>query len=154
MIRVVVAFGFPLGDVGRSIGAEIALHDGTGRLEGTETLTWTFADGDANDRQPREREVDRVVARTYADRALREAVDLNRRGEWDTARALLRSVSRRIHSYAGEDPVLRGIVAELEREAEAWARQRTEYDRKTRDFESVAFLRSRGPAGAAERRVR
>jgi Mg-chelatase subunit ChlD len=154
VVRVVVAFEFPLGEVGRSIGAEIALHDETGRLEGTETLTWTFADGDANDRQPREREVDRVVARTYADRALREAVDLNRQGRWEEARTLLRSVARRIHAYAGDDPVLRGIVAELERESEAWARQRTEYDRKERDFASVAFLRSRGPAGAAERRPR
>jgi hypothetical protein len=96
--------------------------------------------------------VDRLVARMYADRALREAVDLNRRGEWTAARELLRRVARRVRSYAGDDPVLRGIVDELERESEAWARAREEVDRKTVYAAASYSLNSRNFLGAAERR--
>jgi Ca-activated chloride channel family protein len=154
LVRVVVALEFPLGQIGQNIAAQVALGDVGGQIEGSETLTWTFADGQANDRQPRDRDVDRLVARTYADRALRDAVDVNRRGEWAAAREMLLSVARRIRTYAGEDPVLLGIVAELEREADAWARERSEFDRKARFMESVSFLRTRNVVtGAAERRA-
>jgi Ca-activated chloride channel family protein len=151
-VRFILALGFPLGDVGREVGVELALADRGGRLAGSATLTWTFADGAANDHQSRDREVDRVVARTYADRALRDAVDLNRRGEWDEARSTLRGVARRVKAYAGSDEVLRGIVAELEREAEAWSVQRVEYDRKVMYSQSVYALKSRAVSGAAMRR--
>ena len=151
-VRFVLALGLPLGEVGRDVGVELAVADRGGRLGGSMTLTWTFADGAANDHQPRDREVDRVVARTYADRALRDAVDLNRRGEWDEARATLRAVARRVRAYAGSDEVLRGIVAELEREAEAWAVRRVEYDRKAQYSQSVFALKSRDVSGAARRR--
>ncbi len=151
-VRFVLALGFPLGEVGRDVGVELAVADRGGRLGGSTTLTWTFADGAANDHQPRDREVDRVVARTYADRALRDAVDLNRRGAWDQARATLRAVAKRVNAYAGSDEVLRGIVAELEREAEAWAVQRMEYDRKVQYSQSAYLLKSRDISGAARRR--
>ena len=151
-VRIVIKIEFPLGEPGRDIGVEFSLRDELGRLDASTTLTWTFAPGDANDRQPRDREVDRVVARAYADRALRDAVDLNRRGEWDQARDLLRRVARRIRTYAGDDHVLRDIVHELERESEAWAMQRTELDRK-QTFAAAAYaLKSRAPMGQAERR--
>ena len=151
-VRLVLALGFPLGDVGRDVGVELALADRSGRLAGSATLTWTFDHGTANDHQPRDREVDRVVARTYADRALRDAVDLNRRGAWDEARATLRAVARRIRAYAGSDEVQRGIAAELEREAEAWAVQRMESERKVQYSQSAYALKSRGFSGAAMRR--
>jgi Ca-activated chloride channel family protein len=152
VVRMVVALGFPLGEPGREASVEFELRDHTERLSGSAALNWTFADDGDNDRQPRDRDVDRVVARTYADRALRDAVDLNRRGEWEPARAMLRSVARRVRSYAGDDPVLLGIVAELEREAEAWARPRLEEERKVRYAASAYALRSRSQFGAAERR--
>ncbi len=95
VVRFILVLGFPLGEAGRDVGVEMAVADRGGRLAGSATLTWTFADGEANDRQPRDREVDRAVARTYADRALRDAVDLNRRGAWDEARAALRAVAKR-----------------------------------------------------------
>jgi Ca-activated chloride channel homolog len=152
VVRFVLVLGFPLGEAGREVGVELVIADRGGRLAGSATLTWTFADGEANDRQPRDREVDRVVARTYADRALRDAVDLNRRGAWDEARAALRAVARRVSSYAGSDEVLRGIVAELEREAEAWAHQRMEVERKVQYSSSHYALKSREISGAAMRR--
>ena len=152
VVRLVVALGFPIGQPGEEVAVDFRLRDQTERLSGAATLTWSFADDTANDGQSRTGEVDRVVARTYADRALRDAVDLNRRGEWDAARTMLRSVARRIRSYAGDDPILLGIVAELERESEAWARPRPEEDRKVRYAVSAYALRSRSQLGAAERR--
>lgn len=151
-VRFVLALGFPLGDAGRDVGVELSIADRGDRLAGSQTLTWTFADGDANDHQPRDRDVDRVVARTYADRALRDAVDLNRRGEWDRARETLTAIARRVRSYAGSDEVLRGIVAELEREAEAWSVHRMEMERKVQYSQSVYALKSRAISGAAMRR--
>lgn len=154
VVRVVVRLGFPLGEPGREVGVVVAARDSDGRLDGSTTLTWKFADDEANDSQERDRVVDRAVARTYADRALRDAVGLNRDGQWDAARALLRSVARRVASYAGSDEVLRGIVAELEREAEAWATERQERDRKVLYSASAYALMSRMDDGAAERRDR
>lgn len=151
-VRLVLAFGFPLGEVGREAGIELLLADREGRLAASTTLTWAYADGQANDAQPRNREVDRVVARTYADRALRAAVQANRRGAWDEVRNELLGVARRIRAYAGNDEVLRGIVAELEREADAWSVQRLEVDRKLQDSQSWYALKSRAPSGAAMRR--
>jgi hypothetical protein len=151
VVRLVVRLGFPLGEPGREVGVELAVRDATGRLDASATLAWTFADGAANDRQPRDREVDRVVARTYADRALRDAVGLNRAGRWDEARDLLRGVARRIRSYAGRDEILRGIVAELDREAEAWSVDRMEHERKLRFAQSSYALKSRLMNGSAER---
>jgi Ca-activated chloride channel homolog len=153
VVSLVLRLGFPLGDVGRDVGVELALADRDGRLDDSTTLTWSFADGEANDRQTRDRDVDRVVARTYADRALKEAVDLNRRGQWDEARALLQGVARRVRSYAGHDEVLRGIVAELESEAENWSTVRLEMERKVMYSRTNYALKSRAPmSGAAERR--
>jgi Ca-activated chloride channel homolog len=151
VLRVIVAISFPLGENGRDIGVEFSLSDAGGALSGSTTLTWTFADGWSNDGQPRDRDVDRVVARTYADRALREAVALNQRGGWNEARELLRSVAKRVRGYAGDDPVLLGIVAELERESEAWAHARPVMEQKLAYAAAEYSLRSRAPQGAAMR---
>ena len=50
------------------------------------TVAWEYADGPANDAQPRDVEVDRVVARLFAERAKQEAVQLNREGRYEDAR--------------------------------------------------------------------
>ena len=152
VIRLVLRLGFPLGETGRETGVALEVWDRSGRLAASETLTWAFADGAANDAQPRNRDVDRVVARTYADRALRDVVTINRRGDWVAAREGLVAVARRIRSYAGSDEILRGIVAELERAAEAWSRDRTEYDRKRQYSSSVYSLKARHADGSAMRR--
>lgn len=151
VIRLVLDFGMPLGEAGRDLGIELALSSRDGRLSASQTLAWTFADGYANDVQPRDRDVDRIVARTYADRALKGAMDRNRRGAWDEVRHDLLGVARRIRGYAGDDEVLRGIVAELERAADAWSVMREESDRKVMYAAASYSLKSRAPSGAAMR---
>ena len=152
VVRLVLAFSCPLGEVGRDLGIEISVGDRTGAISASATLTWTFADGEANTRQPRNRDVDRIVARTFADRAIRGAMDGNRRGAWEEVRHQLLGVARRIRSYAGDDPVLLGIVAELERQADAWSVLREEVDRKVAYSQASYSLRSRAASGAAMRR--
>jgi hypothetical protein len=152
VVRLVVALTFPMGEVDRAIGLELAVADADGRLDRSETLTWRYADNLANDGQPRDREVDRAVARAYADRALRDVVAMNRRGELDQARHLLRAVAKRIRGYAGRDEILRGIVDELEREAERWSVMQEEGARKMRFADSSYAMKSRMAAGAPMRR--
>ncbi len=152
-VRLVLAVGFPLGEVGRGVGVEFSVADRGSRLVGASTAAWSFADGDANGRQARDRDVDRVVARTYADRAIKGAMDGNRRGAWEEVRHELLGVARRVRAYAGDDAVLRGIVAELEREADAWSVVRPEEDRKVAYSRTSYALMSREPSGAAMRRA-
>jgi hypothetical protein len=152
VIRVVIALGLPLGEIGRALGVELSVADRGGRLAASSTLTFAFADGEANDRQPRDREVDRVVARTYADRALRSAVGANRRGAWDEVRDDLLAVARKVRRYAGGDEVLVGIVGELERQADAWSVERMEADRKMLYSAASYSLKSRVASGRAMRR--
>jgi hypothetical protein len=56
--------------------------------ETTATVTWRFADHQANDNQPRGREVDHVVAELYAGWARDEALELNRAGCYEEARRI------------------------------------------------------------------
>ena len=127
-------------DRGSAIGAEPAV------------LSWRFADDAANDGQDRDRGVDRIVARAFADRARSQVVGLNRAHQYAEARELLRAVARRIRGYAGRDAELRALVDELEREAEQWAVVREERDRKVLHAQASYSLRMRDMSGAATRR--
>jgi uncharacterized small protein (DUF1192 family) len=60
--------------------------------------------------------------------------------------------ARRIRGYAGRDEILRGIVDELEREAERWSVMQEEVARKMRYAQSSYSMKSRMAAGAPMRR--
>ena len=83
---------FDYGEVGREVGVGVRVADRDGAFERAEpaldpvTIAWTYADNAANDAQPRDRDVDRVVARLFAERAKQEAVALNREGQYDDGR--------------------------------------------------------------------
>ena len=114
-LTVVLRLTFPYGQEGDTIGAAFSVSDRTGVLDPTvTTLRWRYADGAANDAQPRDRVVDRAVADTFAARARREAVELQRHGDYEGAERAIRAVARRIKGYAGHDPELRARVKELE----------------------------------------
>jgi hypothetical protein len=87
-------------------------------LRAVQHITWQAAGHAANDRQPRFRPVDRLVAAYYANAARREAARLNRAGAYEEARARLLATARRIQAYAGDDPELRALLAALQRDAE------------------------------------
>ena len=119
-----------------------------------QAFTWTFADKAANDVQPRNREVDHVVAQLYAGRAREHAIDLNRRGEFDRAHDEMLRIANRIALYAGSDRTLLKLVVDLQREAEEWGTEQVERFRKNSHHMMMNMRTSRQVDGSARRRVR
>jgi Ca-activated chloride channel family protein len=150
-MEVVLHVNFPLSKVGEGVHATISIRDRDGLLEAGEGLAWEYADHSENDRQPRNRVVDRAVARLYAARARREALELNRMGRYDEATSLLERVRRRIESYAGDDPELRRIAEDLRVDFGEYAVPLMPMDRKGRYYEASNLLRSRDFRGMARR---
>jgi Mg-chelatase subunit ChlD len=153
-VDVPLRLSFPFGEMGDSVMLELGLADGEGVFRGTsDRLAWSYADDRDNDRQARDREVDRLIAGTYAARARRVAVSLNRDGDFDRAREALQATARKIRGYAGDDAVLRGIVDALMRESEQFHRVMEERLRKEHYAMSSHHLRSRDIQGKALRRM-
>ena len=114
-------------------------------------LAWQYADHHRNDVQPRDRTVDRIVARLYAARAKQEAVALNRRGEFDAAKSAIRRVHDRIRGYAGDDRDLLVIMEELKSEGSRFARQLDGLTLKEAYFASANMARGRTVEGKARK---
>ncbi len=152
-LDVVVKLGFPPGEEGRRVVASFTVTDPAGSVEATvEELRWTWADREAADRAPRNREVDRAVARLYAARARDEAVERNRVGDREGARRVLRATARRISEYAAGDPELSALLLQLEAEAEEYgARLLTPREGKAAMFAQYVALMNRTPTGKARR---
>ena len=152
VVEVILRLRFPYGQVGREIGALVSVRSADRALEAGETVRWTYAEDRANDAQPRDREVDRAVARAFADRARTEAIRLNRMGEFQEARRALLGVAERVARYAGRDQELGQIVAGLRSDAEAWSVRQDERSRKVAYSATYNSLKSRDLDGQALRR--
>jgi hypothetical protein len=152
-VQVVLRVRCPYGEEGREMAVVVSVTDRDGALAGLAPgrLAWRFASNAANDAQPRNVPVDRIVARLFADRAKQEAVALNRDGLFDEARERLRATARRIHRYAGHDPELMDIIRDLEREADYWSSVREESDRKVAHAAAVYSQKCQMPSGASTR---
>jgi Ca-activated chloride channel family protein len=158
-VEVVLRLSFPYGDLGRETGAIVALTDrdgvfgpgGAGEAEPVR-LTWTYADDQANDAQPRDRDVDRAVARLFAARARQEAIARNRAGDFVHAGQILRATAARIREYAGTDEDLRTVMEGLTREQAVYAAPMPEPSRKQAHFASANLLRSRDAQGRSVKR--
>ncbi len=159
VVEVVLRLSFPYGELGREAGAIIALADSEGVFRTGDggpaepvRLTWTWADHRSNDAQPRDRDVDRAVARLFAARARQEAVGRNRIDDYEGARAMLVRTAQRIRSYSGQDPELSAIAGLLEREEVVYAAPMPEDARKQAHFASANLMRSRDAVGRAVKR--
>ena len=149
IVEVVLRVTFPFGTIGQDAGAILTLTDREGVFgsEAQARLAWEYADSHTNDHQPRDREVDRVVARMFAARATQEAVRLNRDGDYQRASQLLARTAARIREYANGDPELLAIVDELEARHRVMEAPVPEYDRKQMYYASSNLARSRDPMG-------
>jgi Ca-activated chloride channel family protein len=117
--EVVLRLSLPSGSPGTIAEVSVDVRDRDGAFAGAgRTAWWTYADHRTNDLQPRTVEVDRRVAGLYAARVRREALQLNKAGEYQRAVAMLRAVADRIRRYAAGDPELEQLVRELASEAE------------------------------------
>ena len=105
---------FPEGEVGQTRDVSVRAEDEDGALgHTTATARFTWASHEDNDKQPRDRVVDRQVAALYAARAEREALAHNRKGDFEGARKAIEACAARIRKYAGDDPELLKIVRDL-----------------------------------------
>ena len=76
-------------------------------------MIFAYATHGENDRQERDSDVDREVAKLYAARARREAAEMNRRGSFKEGQRVLLGTAQRIGEYANDDPELLALVVEL-----------------------------------------
>jgi Ca-activated chloride channel homolog len=160
VVEVVLRLSLPYGLLGRETGAIAALtdRDGVFASEGVAAtepvrVTWTYADDHANDAQPRDREVDRAVARLFAAQARQDAVGRNRVGDYSGAKRVLDATAARIRDYAGSDRELLDLLETMIREEEVVAAPMVEPARKQMHFASANALRSRDLTGRSARRA-
>jgi Ca-activated chloride channel family protein len=152
-LTVVVKVTLPPGrEIGSLTSIGIML---TGRdvASASTELGWASAsDGDA-EQQPRDREVDREVARVYAARARVAATEANQVGDFRAARRVIERTAARIEGYAGEDSALRRIAADLLAELGMFAEApMSPLLQQHTHFAAGTYLRARAPGGAAQRR--
>ena len=153
VVQVVLRLNFPLQEIGRETGAVLSLSARDEAAEDTShPISWTYADSKTNDLQERNAEVDRAVASVFASRARQEATAFNRDGNFPAAQAALAAVAKRIRSYAGRDPQMRELIAELETEQSALAAPMPAAALKEMHFRSYASAKMRNLDGTAFRR--
>jgi Ca-activated chloride channel family protein len=154
-LEVVLRVRFGYGRVGGEVGILVGASDREGvlNLAGATPvgIGWEYADDHTNDTQPRDRAVDRAVARLFAARARQAAVALNRVGDYAAAVNGLRGVAARIAAYAGSDTDLRSLVSELRAEEQRWATPAPEARRKVAFAAASYSLRNRAADGRANR---
>ncbi len=153
--EVVLRLSFPYGTVGEPADVLVSVHDRDGAFGAVEAaVRWMYADHVTNDRQARTPEVDRRVADLYAARARREALQLNKAGNYQRAVATMQATARRIRDYAGGDPELEQLVLELEREANAeFAAAMTPAELKMR-YASASYVTARRDESGFARRTK
>ena len=97
-ISIVLRVTFDYGEVGREVGVDVRVADRDGAFAAATPalepviVGWRYGDHAANDAQPRDRDVDRVVAQLFAERAKQAAVRLNREGRYDEAEQAIEGV--------------------------------------------------------------
>lgn len=157
LLTIVLRLTFDYGTVGREVGLVLRVADRDAAFDravpalAPASLAWTYADHGANDAQPRDVEVDRVVARLFAERAKQDAVRLNREGRYDDARQALDGVRRHVAAYMGSDPALHALVAELSEEQVHYSGPMPEMARKAAYFQSSNVSRMRTAEGKSRR---
>ena len=158
VLSIVLRITFDFGEVGREVGVVVRVADRDDAFEAARpapapvTLSWTYADHAANDVEPRDRDVDRVVARLFAERARQEAVNLNRQGRYQESADRLAGVRQRVEAYAGSDPELLEVAQSLAEEAPAYSAAMPEMDLKRRHFAASNASRMRTQDGKSMRR--
>ena len=148
----VVRIMLPPGAVGATAKLGFSLSDRDGAVDSPSTSAqWAWDTTDANEKQPRDVAVDRLVAARHADRARELAVIANRHRNYGMATRLLIRVADRIAGYAGQDAVLRELEAALRRDAEKYGTVMDGRAQKEAYYTSTASLRGRTATGSATR---
>jgi len=153
VLDTVLQVTFPRGSLGKEQRLSLALRDREGVRAADEALevSFQYAPHGENDRQARDHEVDREVAKLYAARARREAAEMNRRGNFKEAQRIVLGTARRIGEYANGDPELLALVAELRSLVEMHSMRMAGAALKTERSLAWNRLHSRGVSGQARK---
>jgi Ca-activated chloride channel family protein len=152
-VSIVLRMGFPVGRERSAASAVFGASDAGQVLDAADTeVVWTFADHAANDAQPRNIIVDRVVARLYAAKAQAAALDLNREDRFEEAQRVLAATARRIRQYARGDAELLAIIEDLEQKDVVYASAMSPQARKAEHYASMNVAHMRTSDGKARRR--
>jgi Ca-activated chloride channel family protein len=148
-LAVVIKLTMPAGTAGQK--AELGLiTTGRGVLSTTAECTFTYATDADDEAQPRDREVDREVAKLHAALARAAALEANRVGDFAAAAQELRSARESIAHYAGADDVLAGLVADLERNVSEFAQVMSPKARQGHFFAAEMVGKFRDVLGRAQ----
>jgi Mg-chelatase subunit ChlD len=151
-VTVVLKLRLPLGIEGQRASLEVAVKADGDALEAPPAdLSWTWASHGVNDAQPRDSTVDLEVAAIYAARGRREALELNRQGDFQSARRILERIAAKIERYAGDSRELRSLVSALRNEAQDFSREMTQMAKKQAHYAALGTLQSRSATGKARR---
>jgi Ca-activated chloride channel family protein len=143
-LHPVLRLEFPGGETGRKRDVTVRIEDEDGAFGGaTMTAAFTWASHEDNDRQPRDRVVDRRVAALYAARAERDALEKNRADQLGAARAILERCAEHIGRYAGDDAEIQSILQDLRDKAVRFAKHLDAISRKTLHSGSISRLKQR-----------
>lgn len=152
-VLAVVAIEFAKGEPGEAASVGVVLAgDGAQAVDEEATLMWTYATHSANDRQTRDRTVDREVAKLYAARARAEATEANRAGDLERARRAMMGVARRIESYAGSDTELLAVTQSLQEDLPQFEVPMDLMSLKMQHFQASSNVKGRDERGRARRR--
>ena len=153
VLGVVLRVQFPRGRSGGTQQVTLKIHDRDKALKARKrSVAFTYASHARNDAQEREIRVDRAVASAYAGLAIREALECNKRGDFQGARRTIERCVARIREYAGADPQLLTLIADLEARIPRYQVQVMESERRGAYFQAVSSLRSRDILGRARTR--
>ena len=152
LLDAVLRLRFRRGAVGETESVRLRLEDPDGALAGAGAeLAFSYAGHSENDAQPRDRVVDRAVARLYAARAEQVAVERNRAADYEGARRVLLDCARRVREYAGQDPELLALVAQLEHKPQELGSDIGEMSRKSRFAATSYELKDKMARGSSRR---
>lgn len=152
-VELVFCLTFPSGTDGTSARAMFGVTDAGGVLSEPDTdVIWTYAGHQANDAQPRNVVVDRVVAKLYAAKTAAEALELNRAGQFERAAERLQATAQRIAQYAGDDAELHAIIESLRQRDRVYAAPMMAAVFKREHSASVSVTSMRDADGKARRR--
>lgn len=152
--EVVIRISFPQGTIGEPADIGVTVRDRDGAFAGGAVVArWTYADHATNDGQARNVEVDRIVAGLSAAKARREAVQLNKAGDYRRATTALKGAAGRVREYAGDDAELNRLVLALEEEADlAFSAPMPLAEQKMRFAQASYAANQRSDTGFARRK--
>ena len=114
---------FPQGPVGQFRDVRVRVDDPDNALATAHaTARFTWATREESDHQPRHVEVDRQVAALDAARAERDALELNKAGDFGAAHRAIQACIARIRVYVGSDDEIGAILSVLEHKAARYSR--------------------------------